>query len=188
MKLLAKSSTARLLVSAIYNDRTILEKALDALEKQFGRIDAETEESEFLHTRAYVEEMGEGLKRRFFSFVKPINPANLAGAKELTSKIETKLADRVSNLDFRKVNIDPIMLGSTGLTLATKKDATYRICIGKEIYAEKTLALVGRKFMPFPWTHPDYMEPDVQEFLEYTLAGIETFPSEFAKHISMNMF
>ncbi len=188
MKLLARNSTARLLISAIYNDRTILESALDALEKQFGRIDAETEEMEYLHTHAYVEEMGEGLKRRFFSFVKPINPANLAEAKERTMKIETKLADRVSNLAFRKVNLDPIALGSTGLTVATKKDATYRICIGKDIFAEKTLALVGRKFMPFPWTHPDFMEPDVQEFLEYTLAGIETFPSEFAKHISMNMF
>jgi len=188
MKLLAKSSTARLLVSAIYNDRSVLENALEALEKQFGRIDAETEELEYLNARAYVEEMGEGLKRRFFSFIKPINPANLAEAKERTLKIETRLADRVSNLAFRKVNLDPIALCATGLTLATRNDATYRICIGKDIYAEKTLALVGRKFMPFPWTHPDFMEPDVQEFLEYTLAGIETFPSEFAKHISMNMF
>ncbi|MFQ5608471.1 MAG: DUF4416 family protein [Candidatus Zixiibacteriota bacterium] len=178
----------RLIVSVIYAESLVLERALTELEKQFGNIDAETDELEYLSARDYVEEMGEDLKRRFFCFIRSHSPEKLAEYKERTRRVETKLAGNVGGAVFRSVNIDPLIMTTSGLTLATSRDAPHRICIGRGIFAEKALALIGKKFKPFLWTHPNYSEDDMIEFAHYVLANIRTVPVELSQPTSLKLF
>ena len=183
-----KHIPARLIVSVLYNDEDVLERAVGLLERKFGRIDYETERLEFLHTRAYVEEMGEGISRRLFSFVKPADESRLGDYKEKTMKIESRLGERVSNVTFRRVNLDPMILTQSGLTVATRENGPHRICIGPGIYAEKAFALVGSVFKPFKWTEPDFTEPDFLDFLRTLLQDISTVPEGLIAERTLRMF
>ncbi|HSG99150.1 MAG TPA: DUF4416 family protein [candidate division Zixibacteria bacterium] len=178
----------RLIVSALYNDDDMLERAAALLERKFGRIDCETEELEFLHTRAYVEEMGEGIRRRLFSFVKTAEANKLGDYKERTARIEEKLAERVANVRFRRVNLDPMILTASGLTVATGEDGPHRVCVGDGVYAEKALALIGSEFKVFSWTEPDFTEPGFLEFLKTLLEDIETVPAGLLPEKTLRIF
>lgn len=173
---------------AVYNDPEIISKALRLLERRFGPVDTETDETEFLHTRAYVEEMGEGLKKRMFSFVNPVDTSQLVRIKRRITRIEAKLSDRVSDLTFRRVNLDPLLLGPSGLTLVSRKDGAQRVCLEKEMYAEKTLALASGKLRPFPWTPPGLSDEEALDFLENLLKSIDIIPPEFSRLNSLNLF
>lgn len=178
----------QLIISVIYNDTPVLERSLTELERHFGRIDAETDELEYLSARDYVEEMGEGLKRRFFCFVRTHAPEKLAEYKLRTRKIEKKFSEKAGDVTFRSVNIDPLIMTASGLTLATSRDAPHRICIGAGIYAEKSLALIGKKFKPFMWTHPNFAEEDMLEFARYVMSSIKTVPVELTRPTSLKLF
>ena len=184
----AKQTHGQLIISVIYNDSTVLERSLAELEKHFGRIDAETDELEYLSARDYVEEMGEGLKRRFFSFVKIHEPDKLADYKRRTRRVEEKFSEKVGDVTFRSINIDPLIMTASGLTLATSRDAPHRICIGRGIFAEKALALIGKKFKPFMWTHPNFAEEDMLEFARYVMSNIKTVPVELTRPTSLRLF
>lgn len=184
MNLFAKDNSARLLCSVLYNDELMLERTIEALERRLGAIDAETPEMDFLHTRAYVEEMGDGIKRRIFLFLQPVDPAKLSDIKRQTTKIEDKLSDKVGNLRFRKVNIDPMILTGSGITLASMKDAPQRVALERGVYAEKTLALIGDRFRPFEWTAPDYTESEALEFFDQALEHVKTLPAELADTVT----
>jgi hypothetical protein len=184
MNLFAKDNSARLLCSVLYNDEMVLERTIEALERRFGAIDAETPEMDFLHTRAYVEEMGDGIKRRMFLFVNPVAPSRLAEFKRQTLKIEEKLAEKVGNLRFRKVNIDPMTLTGSGITLASAKDAPQRVALERGVYAEKALALIGDRFRPFEWTSPDFTEPEALEFFDQALEYVKTLPAELTDTVT----
>ncbi|MBN4076559.1 DUF4416 family protein, partial [Gemmatimonas aurantiaca] len=134
--------------------------------------------------RAYVEEMGDGIKRRIFLFLNPVDPSKLADFKRQTNKIEDKLADKVGNLRFRKVNVDPMTLTTSGITLASNKDAPQRVALERGIYAEKTLALIAERFRPFDWTSPDYTEPEALDFFAEALEHIKTLPPELADTVT----
>ena len=180
MNLLLKRHNARLIVSILYNDLHFLERSLRELERKFGPVDMETDEIEYLHTHAYVEEMGEGLRRKLFAFRRDVDPSKIAEVKEHTIRIEEKLGEKVVDVIFRKVNLDPLILSSTGLTLATSKDLPHRICVGNDIYAEKTLAMVDDHFESFPWTCPDFLEKEAIELFRQVARDLERFPAEFA--------
>lgn len=184
MNLFTKDSSARLLCSVLYNDELLLERTIEALERRFGPIDAESAEMDFLHTRAYVEEMGEGIKRRLFLFLNGVDPGKLFELKRQTNKIEDKLSDKVGNLRFRKVNIDPMTLTGSGITLASNKDAPQRVALERGIYAEKTLALIADRFRPFEWTSPDFTEPEALEFFDLALEHVKTLPVELADTVT----
>jgi hypothetical protein len=56
----------------------------------------------------------------------------------------------------RKVNIDPGYLAASKFILATGKDYSHRIYLGKGIYGDLTLIVQKGAFTPLPWTYPDY--------------------------------
>jgi hypothetical protein len=66
----------------------------------------------------------------------------------------------------RVVNIDPGYLLHERFVLATGKNYSHRIYIGKGIYADLTLIYAKGGFKPLPWTYPDYASEIIITFLE----------------------
>ncbi|MGM0787653.1 MAG: DUF4416 family protein, partial [Thermodesulfobacteriota bacterium] len=85
----------------------------------------------------------------------------LAGIKHETNAIENEFAAG----EKRRVNIDPGYLLRERFVLATAKNFSHRIYIGRGIYADLTLVYSKGNFRTLPWTYPDYAAEDMLGFL-----------------------
>ncbi len=155
----------KMIVSALYSNIGNLIEAVNLIEKKYGRVEFETDEMDFLHTSYYREEMGDNLKRKFFSFANPVDRSELADIKIWTNRLEEKFGEKSGDYFFRTVNLDPGLLTLANLTLASTKDFAHRIYLRDGIFAEITLMYKNKKFIALPWTYPDYAEEPVLEFL-----------------------
>jgi hypothetical protein len=153
----------KLIAGFIYKDAGAYETAKKTLIAKFGPIDLESREMDFNYTEYYGAEMGQGLKRRFVSFKKLIDPAALAGIKVFSDKVEKK--NLYPGTKNRKVNIDPGLISHSKLVLATTKNFAHRVYIGKGIYAEVTLRYKTGRFTTLEWTYPDYAGQEYQSVL-----------------------
>lgn len=143
----------KLIAGLISNDIELLDKIKHVLEKRFANtVDFESGVLDFTHTEYYNEEMGLSLKRKFFSFNKPVSLESIEKFKLLSNKIEKKNSVGAK----RKINIDPGYLDLSKLVLFSTKDYSHRVHIGKGIFAEVTLFYKDKKFNAWPWTYPDY--------------------------------
>lgn len=134
------------------------------LSDQFSMVAEESSLMPFDYTNYYREEMGDNLKRKFFSFRNLISPDRLAGIKLQTNDIELSLAEETDVDVERPVNIDPGYLGLSKLVLATTKNYSHRIYLGRGIYAEVTLKYEDGEYHPQPWTYPDYRSDEYLHF------------------------
>ena len=66
----------------------------------------------------------------------------------------------------RRINIDPGYLVPERFVLASAKNFTHRISIGKGIYADLTLVYTRGGFQTLAWTYPDYAEKNMLTFLD----------------------
>ncbi len=171
-----KPLPGKLIVSAIYSSLGPMNEAIMEIEKKQGPVEFETDEIDFLHTTYYREEMGDNLRRKFFSFENMVERDRLAEIKNFTNKLEERFGEKVDNFVFRKVNLDPGILTLSNLALATTKDYSHRVYLNDGIFAEVTLMYVKKRFQPLPWTYPDYNEPEILEFftrVRETMKGME---------------
>ncbi len=150
-----KPQPVKLITGFIFKDEAVLKKAESFLSKQFGAIDFQSQILPFNYTDYYEKELGKNLKRQFISFKKLIRPEGLSRIKIITNNIERKLSFRGA----RRINIDPGYLNFSKLILASTKDYSHRISLGKGIYAELTLLYQNKAFGPLAWTYPDYRTP-----------------------------
>lgn len=142
-------------------------RAVRLMSESAGPTDAVSEVWPFDMTDYYAVEMGEGLQRRFVSFERLIDPVELAGLKLLTSHIESRICRDLGLPTFhRRVNLDPGYLATSKLVLATTKDFGHRLYLRDGIYAESTLHYVDGKWVPWPWTYPDYADSRYHGFFE----------------------
>lgn len=150
----------KLITGLLSADKNILSKAKKILEKYYGPIDLESPVIPFDFTDYYDEELGKGILRQYLSFIRLIRPEYISRIKRHTIRIERRfIVD-----GKRKVNIDPGFVALDKLVLATTKDATYRIYLGKGIYAQSTLFFQKGSFNPWQWTYPDYRSDMAIEF------------------------
>ncbi len=147
-----KEIPVKLICGFIFSDKESFIKASAFLSRKFGKIDFESESLVFNFTGYYEKELGNDLKRKFISFERLIWPSKLCSIKIYTNKIESKFLIN-SN---RKINIDPGYVDASKLVLATTKDYSHRIYLSKGIFAEVTLAIQDKCFVPCLWTYPDY--------------------------------
>lgn len=150
--MVGKIKTVKLIVGLLSADQSLLSKSKKVLEKYYGLIDLESSVVPFNFTHYYDEELGTGILRQYISFKKLIKPENIGKIKRHTIKLEEKFTVNGN----RGVNIDPGFISLDKLALATTKDATYRIYLGKGIYVESTLFFKDGSFNPWPWSYPDY--------------------------------
>lgn len=136
-----------------------MEEAISYLSDALCPIDWVSEESAFDKTEYYRAEMGWPLLRRFVSFEALIPFEDLVGIKLLTNEYERATGIR----GRRRINIDPGCLSAERLILATGKNYTHRVYLGRGIYADLTLVYRQGSFRKLEWTYPDYASPEVTE-------------------------
>lgn len=138
-------------LSVLPDDTAVMEE----LEKAFGPVSRRTESVPFSFTGYYDGEMGSRPERFFLVFQNLVDPADLAGIKAVTNRIE----DSFSVEGNRQINLDPGILSLGSFILATTKDSPHRIPLNNGIYAETTLLYHHHSFHPLEWTYADYSSP-----------------------------
>ncbi len=153
----------KLFVGMLASDASMFDTARPLLEEKFGKIDSESGLIDFsAFTDFYDREMGAGIKRKFLSFERLVDPTFLAEAKLITNEMEKALSGADGN---RRINIDPGYIALSKLVLASVKDRPHRLCIGKGIFAEITLHYRGGSFRPWEWSYADYSSPEYVSYL-----------------------
>ena len=153
---------AKLVVGLFMNDKSLLDPAARDLNDAFGPIDVVGPWFNFDFTDYYSSEMGAPLFRRVLAFKNHIQQHDLADIKLITNDFEQKYLKN----GHRRINIDPGYLVHERFVLATAKNYTHRISIGRGIYADLTLVYTRGRFQTLPWTYPDYAEMNMLAFLE----------------------
>lgn len=156
---------AALIAGITYTDREVLDAALEMLTGAFGPVEFSSPEFVFDMTDYYVPEMGAVLFKQFFCFRDPLLPGDLPAVKLSTNAVELRLAGHDDGEVRRRVNIDPGYVTLSKLVLASTKDYSHRVYIGRGVFAEVTLRYVRGEFLPIDTTYPDYRTPLALEFL-----------------------
>ena len=141
-----------LFVAALYRKEEYLSLAREKLAERFGGIIMETTPIPWDHSRYYAEELGRPIKRVFIFFKSRIDPLSLAGIKLATNELEQQF----STEDKRNINLDPGYLTSSKVVLASTKNYSHRIYLGKGIFAEVTLVYIDGRYRPHLFTYRDY--------------------------------
>lgn len=158
-----KFKKVNLIVGVIYREEDFLKRALLELQKIFGRIDMESASFKFDVTDYYNREMGEGLKRKFFSFEELVEPEKLPEIKIKTNEMEESLK-REAGATGRVVNIDPGILTATSLIMATTKNYSHRIPLRDGIYAHLEFLFQKNSIKYLDWTYLDMRKEEYAEF------------------------
>jgi len=154
----------KLIVGILAADRQCLHAAIEAIENKLGNIDFTSDVWPFSQTDYYKDQTGSNILREFVSIERLIDPGKLAKIKHKTNKLEQKLAKSLALPLPRPVNLDPGIIESSKLVLATTKNYSHRIYIGKKMYAEATLVFDKGAWRSLPHTYPDYRQQCYHDF------------------------
>jgi hypothetical protein len=156
----------KLIIGILAADHHCLHAALEVVDSKFGKVDLASDVWPFDQTNYYKDETGEHILRQFVSVERLINPGSLAKIKHATNKLEQKLAAKSALPLPRPVNLDPGIIEPSKLVLATTKNYSHRIYIGKKMYAEVTLLFDKGSWRPFDHTYPDYRQQCYSDFFD----------------------
>lgn len=165
---------AVLFVSSLYSKESVYTSSLKTLKAAFGSVLFESESFPWQFSAHYNDELGSPLYKRFIFFNKVIEPSLIIDAKHLTNDLEIKL----SHNSKRAVNLDPGYMTLAKVVLASTKNYSHRVYLGKNIYGELALFFKDNAFRPAFYTYHDYRsEPvlkilmDVRSLLKNTFKG-----------------
>jgi hypothetical protein len=157
-------SPALLLLAAFSCHDDALHWAKQKAEAQWGPIELESPAFDFAQTEYYTATMGPGLKKVFYAFEKPFDPADMVDVKLLTNAWEDEYAALQKHGEPRPLNLDPGYITLGKLILASTKDFAHRIYLNRGIYAEVTLFYKHRQWRHHDCTFADYRREDYQQF------------------------
>lgn len=153
---LKQPDPVKLIIGILAADSKCLTRSIEEIERQFGKIDLRSDAWPFTQTDYYKEQTGGEILRQFVSLENLIDPAALADIKHQSNALEQDLAQMLKTDLPRPVNLDPGIVEPSKLVLATTKNYSHRIYIGKFMYAEVTLVYDKGHWQPLPYTFPDY--------------------------------
>ena len=157
-------SPALLLLAAFSRYDTAIDWARRRASETWGPISLESPRFDFAETHYYDATMGQGLKKAFFTFQQPFDPAELVEIKLETNRWEVEYAVAAGHAEPRPLNLDPGYLTLAKLVLASTKDFAHRIYLSRGIYAEVTLQYKHHRWQHHEYTFPDYRRADYQQF------------------------
>ncbi len=161
---LKEPTPVKLVIAILSADAPCLDQVRPALAEALGPVDLVSDVWPFGQTAYYADQAGQQIVRQFVSIEKLVDPGVLADMKHRTNEIEQQLA-RVLDRPFpRPVNLDPGIVEPSKLILATTKNYSHRIYIGKKMYAEVTLVYDKGGWRPLPYTYPDYRQRTYFDF------------------------
>ena len=131
----------------------LIEQATGWLTLQLGDTDLKSGIFSFdEYSHYYEKEMGAGLLKQFISFDRLVTPLFLSSFKRKCAAFE-----RATTRDGARIwNLDPGYWADAKLILASTKNYSHRIQIGRRIFAELTLMFSKGKLTVLDWTYPDY--------------------------------
>lgn len=153
-----------LVLAAVSRYEQALHWAAEQAARAWGPIADRSEAFAFTETDYYQATMGGELRKQFLTFEQPIAPERLVDVKLQTNAWEEEYARAAGHPEPRPLNLDPGYLTTAKLVLASTKDHSHRIYLGRGIYAEVTLYYRGGRWQPREWTYPDYRRDDFQAF------------------------
>jgi len=156
----------KLIIGILAADKRCLDAAVEAVKSEFGAVDLASEVWPFEKTDYYKQQTGDHIVRQFVSMEKLIEPGSLADIKHTTNRLEQELAGRLGLELPRPVNLDPGIIEPSKLVLATTKNYSHRIYIGKRMYAEVTLFFDKGRWRTFDYTYPDYRQECYLDFFD----------------------
>jgi len=153
----AKSFKKRKLITGLIASRPeVFHRTEDELQNLFGPIDTESSFFDFNYTDYYSKQMGGvPLNRKFLSFEELIKPERLSEIKITMNHLENKIKKSLHS-PHRIVNIDPGILNSSSLIMATVKDFAHRIPLRDGIYGHLELLFGKNDIRNLDWTYPDF--------------------------------
>lgn len=154
------SERACLIVGLLFTEPEVYKTAVSDLCSLFGPILYESSAVPWNHSVYYVNEMGQGIMRTFLCFEQLISPETIVEIKIATNKVEEGL----SREGKRQINIDPGYITPSKVVLASTKNYSHRIYLGKGIYAELTLYYHKGKYHSLPFTYHDYTKSEHIQF------------------------
>ncbi|PIE31692.1 GTP-binding protein [candidate division KSB3 bacterium] len=153
----------KLIAAITSSDLRLIEYVEQQLSQTFGSYESKSDLFSFDDfTSYYALEMGTGLQKKFVSFQKMIPLEEFSDIKLLTNHLEQESAHDGK----RRINLDPGYVTHAQMVLATTKNYSHRIYIGKGIYGELTYVYKKKAFHFLEWTYPDYREPWAIAFFE----------------------
>ena len=153
----------KLVCGVIFREAALYGDVKRRLVAEWGPVDMESLAFAFDLTDYYQPEMGPALKRKFMSFSGLVAPEILPQAKLRTIELEEAVR-RETGATGRPVNIDPGYLTASALVMATAKDFSHRIPLGRGIYAHLEFLFTKTGVKTLDWTYPDFRRGPCQEF------------------------
>ncbi|HUT92715.1 MAG TPA: DUF4416 family protein [Thermoguttaceae bacterium] len=157
-------SPALLLIAAFSRHEGALAWGRARAVEAFGPVALESPAFAFDQTEYYEPTMGPGLRKVFYAFGEPIDPARLVDLKLQTNAWEREYAGLGRHEEPRPLNLDPGYVALGKLVLASTKDFCHRIYLERGIYAEVTLFYRHGRWEHHPRTFADYRRGDYQAF------------------------
>jgi hypothetical protein len=192
MALAAPAPKVKLICGMISSREALLAQAREVLNGKFGPCDIVSEIMPFDFTHYYDQEMGSPLYRQFVAFEGLCDADVLVEAKVASNEIEQECACCGAPLDMparipnsgirggmapaqthmggtpmpRPINLDPGYIESGKLVLASMKNFSHRIYMGRGVFGEVTMQYRHGTWAPLPWTFPDYASGRYFGFLD----------------------
>lgn len=151
-----------LFTGMLYNKKEYFTAAKEKLIGLFGDIAMESSSLDYNHSGYYRDELGWPITRVFIFFKDKTDPLRLPDIKHITNSIEEEL----STDGKRNINIDPGYMTLSKVVLASTKNYSHRIFIGKGIFAEVSLVHVKGRYQPHLFTYRDYASDECREIFE----------------------
>lgn len=134
-------------------------------ELAWGPVELASPRLDFAETDYYAQSMGEGLSVELWGFSQLMPPGELVDRKLQTNAWESTYAKLGKHAEARPLNLDPGYVMRGKLVLASTKDHSHRLYLGRGIFGEVTLGFQKGEWMPRDWTYPNYRRSDYHAFL-----------------------
>jgi len=155
----------KLICGMISARQELFDVAAGKLAETFGPADIVSEVMDFDFTHYYDGQMGSPLYRRFLAFERLVSPEELVDAKHRTNELEADFAAQAGGEPPRPINLDPGYVEASKLVLASMKNFSHRIYLGRRVYGEITLMYRRGAWGGLEWTFPDYASGRYHAFL-----------------------
>jgi len=153
---------AVLFVGALFETPDIFEHSSALLREKFGEIFFESPVCKWNYTDYYLTEFDSQIFRKFSFFEPLIDTASLGEIKTVVMGIEKEFIKDGK----RRINLDPGYLTFAKVVLASRKNYSHRICVGKAVFAEVELFYRDGRFQPLFYTYSDYRDDQYRMMFE----------------------
>ena len=145
---------AVIFTASLFSSQEVFNNAAPRLKGLFGHVYYESPPLNWNFSTYYNGELGAPLYRQFMFFEKLVDPVFLVDAKLAMCEIEKEF----STGGNRQINLDPGYMSLAKVVLASRKNYSHRIYLGRGVFCELELFYQEGRFNPLPYTYFDYRD------------------------------